>query len=130
MSSEASDVCVMCGLLVEHEASGLALIAEERQRQREIEGFGDDLDDTRTKGELASAAEQYARFAAMVSNLPLSAFPPDYKAVVPPMWPFDASMWKVDYESPIRVLAKAGALIAAEMDRLLREAGVGGYSGA
>lgn len=125
--ADAPDTCLMCGLLIEDEATGVALIAAERQRQREIEGFGDELDDTRTAGELAVAASQYAHFAAMVAALPASGFPDDYQKVVPPTWPFEPSMWKVDREAPIRALAKTGALVAAEIDRLLREAGVGGY---
>lgn len=36
-----------------------------------------------------------------------------------PYWPFEVSWWKPDND-PIKTLTKAGALIAAELDRLLR----------
>jgi len=37
-------------------------------------------------------------------------------------WPWEASWWKPS-DDPIRNLAKAGALIAAEIDRLQRKQG-------
>jgi hypothetical protein len=34
-------------------------------------------------------------------------------------WPWDGEWWKPNYNDPVRNLVKAGALIAAEIDRVL-----------
>lgn len=39
---------------------------------------------------------------------------------IPDLWPWDAKWWKPTPRNRIRELTKAGALIAAEIDRLLR----------
>lgn len=116
---EQTDTCVMCGLLIEGEGSGVALIAAERQRQIDKEGFDEASDAGRTKGELADAAGCYCAFAAMQSTLLSGDFPENYASIVPPAWPFESGWWKVDKEDDTRALVKAGALIAAEIDRRL-----------
>lgn len=102
-------------------STGIDLIAAERQRQIDGEGFTCERDDSYTADELAEAAICYA-------------IPPNKRAMVvcrcgkttPVHWPKD---WSADWWKPgegtttsgrIRELAKAGALIAAEIDRLQR----------
>lgn len=119
---ETTDTCIMCGLLIEHEATGVALIAAERARQVEKEGFDAERDDGYVGGELPDAAGCYCAFAALCADPGVAAFPPTYASLIPPAWPFDAEQWKVDKDDPVRALAKAGALIAAEIDRRLRMA--------
>lgn len=90
-------------------SEGITLIAYERQRQIAQEGWSLSHDDAHTTGQLISAAAAYQ----IHSLLGLYADDP------PLMWPWDKSWWKPS-EDPIRNLVKAGALIAAEIDRLQR----------
>jgi hypothetical protein len=89
------------------EMPGVEMIAAERQRQMNVEGYTQDHDDGHTDGELAAAAESY--LFALRHRTPL-----DWS--VPP-WPFGEPMKRT---SPIRNLVKAGALVAAEIDRRVR----------
>jgi hypothetical protein len=98
-----------------HESPGVQLIAAERRRHVTEEGFHPAHDDSThsTKPDphgLTHAAEAYAA----ASNDP-GKFP---KSGPPQQWPWDHNGWKP--ASPIRMLVKAGALIAAEIDRRLR----------
>ena len=86
--------------------TGIELIAEERQRQIEEEGWTAEHDKQWKHGELAEAAACYASWLDRPST--------DIEAV----WPFDMTWWKPSQDR-IRELQKAGALIAAEIDRLL-----------
>ena len=79
--------------------NGAALIAAERQRQINAEGYDPSHDDAHNDDSLAIAAVAYA----------LSA--PDW-------WPWGTESFKPG--DRLRELAKAGALIAAEIDRLQR----------
>lgn len=123
---------------------GLLLIDAERRRQIEAEGWTPEHDDQHTCGELAAAAVCYAAYATgepvyrRVCN--------DHAGMVAftflDPWPWDEEWDKRDIyhdsdplaeDEPvkteaehsahtIRCLVKAGALIAAEIDRLLRKA--------
>jgi len=100
--------------------TGIQLIEAERERQELGEGWTDEHDDQHTKGELAQAAAVYA-------------LPIDIKRMRQPiavnaterleflMWPFDMDWYKPTPDDRIRELEKAGALIAAEIDRLQRQ---------
>ncbi len=88
--------------------SGSHLIAAERQRQIEREGWTPEHDDTHSEGELAQAAVLYAR-------PPLGS---GWRASAPAGWPFETTAWKP--RGQIANLIRAGALIAAEIDRLQR----------
>lgn len=89
--------------------TGIELIAEERQRQIEKEGWTPEHDDGHLEGEMVNAAAGY-----MVHAL-LGVF----GRTPPQMWPWNRVWWKPS-EDPIRNLTKAGALIAAEIDRIQR----------
>lgn len=83
---------------------GINLIKNERDRQQHVEGWTDEHDDKHVNNELALAAACYA--------VP-DVFSQGYW---PPTW--DLSWYKST--TRIRDLVKAGALIAAEIDRLQR----------
>jgi hypothetical protein len=88
--------------------TGIELIAEERQRQITVEGRTPEHDDTLVKGQLANAATAYA-------NVSQRGLVIDWR-----LWPWEYDLWKPSKDS-IPNLVKAGALIAAEIDRLQRK---------
>jgi len=98
--------------------TGIEIIQEERIRQVSVENYSDQSDDLESKGEMAGAAACYALNACGFSN------PHILESIRPPVvskvriWPWAEHYWKPS--SQIRDLAKAGALIAAEIDRLQR----------
>ena len=109
-------------------ATGIELIAAERRRQIEVEGWTAEHDDAHSVGELIEAARCYA-YAAQVAewheladwfgldaegriNLP---------AASNARWPWSPQAWKPTGD-PVRDLTKAAALLVAEIDRLLRKA--------
>lgn len=114
---------------------GIESIAAERQRQIDEEGWTLEHDDTHVDGEMALAAACYAS----PSLLYMEDHRANVKRFVDP-WPWDDRWDKRPHhgnmvisasETPIAVrrkmLVKAGALIAAEIDRLDRlEAKTGG----
>ena len=90
--------------------TGIEIIAEERTRQIEIEGWTSDNDDKYVDEQLAEAAASYA--------LPhLWRTSPDR---IPITWPFHNRWGKPTPDDRVKELAKAGALIAAEIDRINR----------
>lgn len=100
--------------------TGIERIAAERKRQVEKEGYSPEHDDEHRNGELPIAAACYALSAG------------EYLLGSDDPWPWsDASdkrarniLGEITCEetvgAKIRLLEKAGALIAAEIDRLLR----------
>lgn len=111
--------------------SGAERIAAERQRQIDAEGWTSEHDDTHTLNELAEAAACYALETTRWSHASIFG----EELVAHKLWPWDAEWWKpaqypdppytrnVHNEKRIRNLEKAGALVAAEIDRLLRAGG-------
>ncbi len=93
--------------------NGVELIAQERARQIAEEGWTPEHDDNHSDGEMALAGAAYACSAAAQSNPNQGSYdePPE-------MWPWGIRWWKP--KDPIRDLVRAGALIAAEIDRLQR----------
>ena len=85
--------------------TGVELIAEERERQINGEGYTAEHDAQHTDGSMATAGAAYALHlrGAGVFSTPL-------------IWPWEREAWKPS-DDPIRNLQKAGALIAAEIDR-------------
>lgn len=92
--------------------SGADLIAAERRRQIDEEGYAAYHDAAHETQELAVAAWCY--LGAYVGPLLPDSTPPD--------WPWDGTDWKPTLGDPVRRLVKAGALIAAEIDRLAAQA--------
>lgn len=95
------------------DSNGAGLIAVERSRQIEKEGWTAGHDDDHRHKELVSAAICYAKLAAVSSNIHMG-----FSA--PRSWPWERKSWKPSNDS-VKNLVKAGALIAAEIDRLLRK---------
>lgn len=93
--------------------SGIDLIAAERQRQIEQEGWHEGHDDEHDNGSLAGAAAAYALCAQEQALGEAGPFAP------PDCWVWHLSWWKP--KDQLRNLVRAGALIAAEIDRLQRE---------
>ena len=91
--------------------NGVERIAAERKRQIEEEGFTAEHDDKWNCGELASAAACYVITEDR-----------RYKVgrLADTMWVLSGDWWKPSPDNRIRELEKAGALIAAEIDRLIR----------
>jgi NTP pyrophosphatase (non-canonical NTP hydrolase) len=108
------------------EADGVQLINLERHRQKTLENWDADHDDKHASGELARAAAAYAcppdRRALCVNH---EAYDRD-TIVLDTLWPWEKEWWKPTPNDRIKELSKAGALIAAEIDRLQRLQGKGG----
>lgn len=92
---------------------GVALIAAERQRQMAVEGWTPEHDSEHAAGELAVAAACYAAPEVCNSDGETGTRP---RMAILAHWPWALSWWKPG--DRIRELTKAGALIAAEIDRL------------
>ncbi len=105
--------------------TGAQLIARERERQQSVEGWTPEHDDQHVKGQLALAAISYAA--------------PDYSKIAiheggiqfSHPWPFLTRLTRYEEEwvqghpktkgDRLHDLVRAGALIAAEIDRLQRQ---------
>lgn len=94
-------------------SEGVRLIETERLRQQVVEGYHQDFDRVHTAGQLIGAAICYALHAA---NQPIP----------PGLWPWDDKPFRpfkpanpLDNGWRISDLRRGGALIAAEIDRLL-----------
>lgn len=97
--------------------NGAELIAAERERQITEEGWTPEHDDEHTDSELIGAAISYALESYSIGLL--DDDDDDDHGFMPASWPWDAEWWKPSSDA-IRNLVKAGALIAAEIDRLQR----------
>jgi hypothetical protein len=108
--------------------NGIEVIAEERQRQIDVEGWTPEHDAQHRDGHLALAAACYATPILLYKK---HEFANSLEFSDP--WPWasawdkrphngnviqDNSSFNVNLEGRLRQLAKAGALIAAEIDRL------------
>lgn len=88
--------------------TGIDLIRAERERQVSVEGWTAEHDDEHYGGDLAHAAAHYA-------------LTPSHRYLVDWPWPEPPKGHDAFYgPERIRDLVKAGALIAAEIDRLIR----------
>lgn len=96
------------------------MISQERIRQMTVERWDNFHDDKHTGKQLARAAESYL---ATHTSPDLDAIYEGKPQRETWQWPWSKKWWKPSDE-PIRNLVKAGALIAAEIDRLERRATV------
>ena len=90
--------------------TGIELITDERTRQIEIEGWTKEHDAEHGKYDLLAAAICYAHNAGQ------------FKSGCPREWPWGDEWWKPTAGNKIRDLIKAGALIAAQIDKMQQEA--------
>jgi hypothetical protein len=98
--------------------TGIELIQAERRRQVEQEGWTPEHDDEHACGELSMAARSYASYASTLIRIPDAHEHRNLLALGG--WPWAQEWWKPSPD-PIRNLVKAGALLAAEIDRLQRK---------
>lgn len=121
--------------------SGVEMIAAERRRQVEVEGWTPGHDDEHDLGGLALAAASYAlpagdrafRWYVLAKDSTdqpvfversdwarpaVACF--DWESRTPRTWPWGEASWKPSPDDRVRELVKAGALIAAEIDRIRR----------
>jgi len=87
-------------------------IVAERVRQIDSEGWTPEHDDTHSHEELALAAAAYC--IAEEERRTVSG------GLHRAIWPWDEEYWKPSPDDRIKELAKAGALIVAEIERLER----------
>lgn len=97
--------------LVDRPSTGADLISDERLRQIVEEGWTPALDDRHTRGQLIRAAASYL-LADMLESGYFS------RSIFENLWPWEPEWWKP--AGARRNLEKAGALIAAELDRMER----------
>ena len=93
-------------------AKGADLIREERRRQQEVEGYDAMHDRHHTPQVLCRAAAAYALYddqSALIGNSAAK------------LWPWSNEFWKP--KTQLRNLVRAGALIAAAIDKLQSEKG-------
>jgi len=96
---------------------GSELIAQERKRQIENEGWTSEHDDSHDCGELVAAANCY-RIIGNGSHGESHADADQSTASIPIGWPWGIGGWKP--KTRMRNLVRAGALYEAEIDRLTR----------
>lgn len=116
------------GQIIEHVPShvtplaagtALHLFAAERSRQIQAEGYSPDKDDGYVNGHLARAAATYALPNQQRLESPYT-YHTDEGKHVPCMWPWGAKSWKPTPNDRLREVVKAGALLLAEAERLIR----------
>lgn len=88
--------------------TGVELIAEERIRQIEEEGHT-------IEGDTFCNGQEELAYAAICYATP---FKDRVRFENPKLWPWHPDWWNPTPDSRVRELTKAGALIAAEIDRL------------
>lgn len=94
---------------------GIRLLTEERIRQITEEGYSNEHDAAHTSGDLVYAARAYAAVYDWSKKITKNQHTADQVG-----WPWGIEYWKPT-DDPIRNLVKAGALIAAEIDRLVEK---------
>lgn len=92
-------------------SKGVELIAQERQRQITSEGYTKESDAVWDSGELSLAAACYAMGRLAGSFI-------DSESFLHKNWPFPCGFYKPCPDDRVNELVKAGAFIAAEIDRL------------
>lgn len=93
-------------------ANGAERIASERRRQIEVEGWTPEHDVEH------AAADGYPSSQAALVQAAIAYLTPERAGVI---WPWHWRFYKPSQGDRVRELTKAGALIAAEIDRLLAQ---------
>jgi hypothetical protein len=102
---------------LEERRDGVARIARERRRQVEEEGWDEDHDDQHHGGELTAAAACYA----LAPRVPYVESRRVGVTCFQDAWPWTSGWDKREKHDRLRRLEIAGALIAAEIDRICRD---------
>jgi hypothetical protein len=98
--------------------TGIELIAAERKRQIEEEGWTAKHDNEHDQDDLAIAGACYA-LPDTIREIIVGGIR-CRRALIWELWPWDSKWFNPMPKNRIRELAKSGALIAAEIDRLQR----------
>lgn len=108
--------------------TGLELIIAERERQITQEGWTPEHDDKHSPFAMAIAGACYILDFKASTILCTHHRDGDYilNDAIDLLWPWDGEWWKPTPNDPVRQLTKAGALIAAEVDRIQRLKSRGG----
>lgn len=112
----AQNLCAAFRVLELKQSDGVLLISKERQRQIDQEGWTEKHDDKFYHRELVRAAVCYLE----ADNLDETRNEDGEDLIECGYWPWDKSFWKPTITDRVRELVKAGALIAAEIDRIKR----------
>lgn len=104
--------------------SGIDLITAERRRQVSEEGWTPEHDAGHADGTLATAAVCYALPRKLRDETCTELECGGRYVMTPRLWPWHPDWYKPG--EPLRDLVRAGALIAAEIDRLLAKGGIPG----
>ena len=118
LPAAASEIQEIIGLLREAhfdgesgQSYGVSLVGKERQRQITEEGYSFEHDDQEDSHQLSDAATVYACHSSA-------------RLLLLHLWPWAKEYFKPDKDNTIdgriRELTKAGALVCAEIDRLVR----------
>jgi hypothetical protein len=99
--------------------TAIELIAEERARQLTAEGYTHAHDDEHTHGQIAAAALCYTDAHLVALTWHPSHHEEKWTQVMMDRWPWGEEYFQPRAD-PIKNLVKAGALIAAEIERLQR----------
>lgn len=99
--------------------TGAEMIATERQRQIDVEGWTQQHDANHSGPWLAFAAITYATPEDERDYATYDTLTGSFR--LPHSWPWGPDSWKPTPDDRVRELVKAGALIAAEIDRLTAE---------
>lgn len=106
--------------VIETPTDGVERIAAERRRQIESEGYTPEHDDRhQSDHSLTRAAECYLAWSDACANFVAGEEDITAAELVESIWPWRPEEFKPSAD-PVRNLVKAGALIAAEIDRLTR----------
>lgn len=100
--------------------TGIDLIREERKRQVEKLGWTAEHDDEHICGQMCDAAVCYALPGFLYFKRETENGGAEFSHVWPKFWGHPPKFTS-DIDEKLRNLSKAGALIAAEIDRLMRE---------
>ena len=106
-------------LLGDRMKTGAEMITDERKRHTEKEGWTTEHDADHTGMELSVSAASYALDCAATQSEYHESWRKIYQEYSDKIWPFDKEWFKPTHDDPIKQLVKAGALLAAEIDRLL-----------
>ena len=99
--------------------TGIEKITDERQRQIEKEGWTPEHDEQHEEGELALVAALYATPIPLLQQITGRYGGPEFADPWPDSW--DDEWDKRKKHRKLRRLVIAGALIAAEIDRIQRQ---------
>jgi len=97
--------------------TGIEIIAIERERQIKELGFDYTNDSLYAEQQLAKAAAIYA----LPTDLRELWWGNSWVSIINRFWPWDLKYWKPTPENRIKELAKAGALIAAQIDYIINK---------